>query len=804
MVRVHRACTCSHVQVLCVHVHVFIPCIYGTIMIQYACACINILLFVCPSLDDYLGLLPIYSSSKPSSKRDVVSKIKKNGPWTFSAQTRSHSPVPSIGPRVSESVTDIFTKHRFLSADTITEEHLYLLILAIIEGLTYKCHPKNNSQLSACIQSIGNLALLLEDLLDLWLRVRTDHPLQINGEAAHDSDHLEPPEGFLCTNLLYRIVLRVWLTLAQNTLFSLATPTHNTDLQELLSCPITMVTSDSLNMNKDWLFLGKQSLDVEFSFTFLESMFSCISSLNFFNANSQITAQNFVQLLQVTLSVECEQLLIYLCSKLQSLPRQTALLESVMSSFHLLLCQLTRELITLSDHIQNSQKTAKDRLLQKDSSHTSTVNSYDHERAVKFDELEQRLCKISQSLLIIFDNVPNIQLLSLQLLAQTGLDKVSIINDFLPRVSHSSVWSMPEVLDLYLELLEKAWFKLSPEYTGSNEFWSKVSHYSTPLLQGGHETVTQVNYHLTFLFSHNSNSLKSALTQFILIQCHQKILEDFQKKVYKGGDSSKWENSDIHEMEFEIEEEKLYRQHLKLLQKMASHPSSLIPFLHNPQHLFLLFLFIPIPRFRADALSVFKAVLTTLSTPWEASITHTNKLTDNKIHYHLINSLLRIAYEFKQGNIIKLCHQLSDSGKSTTCLDIRQVDGVHRMIQGFLEFSEISFLLSSTIIQHLQLVADVWEVISVTTETCTQLLHIMNNNQIWDVLQVLAPSLASLLERLQAWRTSDKTNNEEKDSIVNESLLVPLQETSVSLLCHLLAMAMSMCRLKDDPLKVSQ
>ncbi len=776
-----------YVHTIRIHVHTLFTCTYNTLTLF-------IRIYV-SYIDVYLGLLSIYSSSKPSSKKDAVSKTRKNGPWTFSAQTHSHTPIPSIGSRVSEWISDIYTKHQSLIADTVTEEYLYLLVLAIIEGLTYKCHPKNNSQLSACIQSITNLSLLLEDLLDRWINVRTEHPVQINGETMKDS---VSTDGFLCTNLFYRIVLRVWLTLAQNTLLSLTTPTHNGDLQELLSRPITMVTSDSLSMNKDWLFLGKRSLDIEFSFTFLESIFACISLLNFFSSNSVITADNFVKLLLATLSVESEQLLVYLCSKLQSLPRQTDLLESVMSSLHVLICQLTREMITLSDHIQTCQQTSKARLLQKDSSIGSFLNNYDHQRAVKFDELEQRLCKISQSLLTIFDNVPNIQLLSLQLLAQTGLDKVGIINDFLPRVSHSSVWTMPEVLDLYLELLEKAWFQLSPEYSGSTEFWSKVSHYCVPLVNGSRETIMQVNYHLTFLFIHKSNPLKSALTQYILLQSHKKMLDDFQQKVYNG----EWTTRDIHGTEFEIEEEKIYHQHLKLLQKMASHPSSLVPFLRDPQHLFLLFLFIPIPRFRNDTLAVFKAVLTTLSTPWEASIDHANKLTDNKIHYHLVNSLLRIAYEFKRGNIINLCHQLASSGISTSCLDIRHVDGVHRTIQGFLEFSEIISLLSPTIIQHLQLVADVWEVLSVSTETCTQLLHIMNNNQIWDVLQVLAPSLASLLERLQAWKTSEATK-QENDSIIDVAYLVPLQETSVSLLCHLLAMAMSMCRLKDDPLKVS-
>ena len=559
-----------------------------------------------------------------------------------------------------------------------------------------------------------------------------------------------------------------------------------------------MVTRDSLSLNRDWLFLGNKSLDIEFSFTFLESLYASTSVMNFFNLSPHVTADNFLAVLQSVLSLECQELLVYLCSKLQSVPRQSNLYDDVLSSIHLLICQLTRELISVSGHVHSRQQAAKPQLLRKEVGGAvggAFGSDYSSIRSVEFDKSEQTLCKISQSLLTIFDNVPKIQLLALQLLAETGLDKVGIIEDFLPRISHSSVWSMPDVLDLYLELLERAWFQLSPSYTGSTEFWSKVSHYATPLTQGNRGTVMQVNYHLLFLLSHSSNHLKHSLTQHILLRCHRKLMDDFRNKVYTGDED--YEN--VCKVEFEIEEEKYYYQHLKLLQKMAAHPSSLVPFIQDPHLLFSLFLFLPIPRFRPDVLVVFRGVLVTLSTPWEASVPQAHKLTNNQIHYHLVNSLLRIAYEFNPGQVNKLCHQLSSSGMSTSCLDIRQVDKVHRTIQSFLDCSEIPFLLSSSVIHHLELVKDVWEGLAVTVETCSSLLHIMNDNQIWDIIQVLAPSLASLLERLQEWKSSD----EKKESVEEAPLLMCLQETCVSLLCQLLACAMNMCRLKDNPLKVS-
>lgn len=739
-------------------------------------------------VDLYLSILPIYSSSSSTTKRESVLETRKNRPCTFAAQTHSRTLVPALGPQVSERISEMFVQFQSLSSG-ITEEYLYLLIAAVIEGLTHKCRPKNNSQLISCIQTLTNIGSLLEDLLDLWFHVRSATPSQFNGNIP--SVKQEQSMEFLCTNLLYRLILRVWLTLFQNTLTSLTSPALNDELQYLLSRPITMVTSDSLSLNRDWLFIGQRSLDVEFSFTFLESLFASISVTNFYTSSSHVMAEHFLNATQTVFSSECQDLLVYLCSKLQSLPRQSSIFESILSSIHLLLCLLTREMISLSDHIHRWQNAGKSQLLQQQD-HASESTNYSLERSLEFDKLEQRLCKISQSLLTIFDNVPNIQLLSLQLLAQTGLDKVGIINDFLPRVSHSSVWSMPEVLDLYLELLEKAWFQLSSEYTGSTDFWSKVSHYATPLIQGSKNTVTQVIYHLQFLLTHDSCHLKSSLTKHVILKYHSKILEDFQNKVYCDPDWVRYiTNQDI----FEMEEEKVYHQYLKLLQKMAAHPSSLVPFLQNPQHLFLLFLFVPVSKFRSNALEVFKVVLTTLSTPWEASVMFANKLPDSKVHHHLINSLSRIAFEFNAAQVTKLCYQLSSTGMSVGCLDIRHVDRVHKTIQDFLEHSAIPNLLSPAVVYDLQLVTDVWEVLAVTTETCTSLLHILDDNQIWDVIHVLSLSSANLLSRLQS--------SSDDNTTLSEHEVNPLKQTLVALLCHVLAMAMSMSRLKEDSMKVN-
>ena len=710
---------------------------------------------------------------------------------------RSLNFIPAIGPETVEWISDAFLNNQTLSSN-LNDNRLLLLLLGVVEGLSCRSLPKNGSQLSACLQILFNLTDLLEELMVLWLQSRNKSrsPSQSSGQSS----------SYLCITLFSRFLLRVYLILAGNSTSPFLSPSHIADLQMLLPRPITMVTNISMSLSKDWLFKENRILDAEFTFLFLESLYVSFFSINTFVGNPLVPAESFLAALQSSLYDSSQEWLVYICSKLQSMPRNSTHWDLVIDSTHLLLGRMTREMILVSDAIHSCQQAAKSQLLmQHDTAGTRPVN-YSLETSLGFDKLEQRLCKISQSLLSIFDTTPSIQLLALQLLAQTGLDKVGIISDFLPRVSHSSVWSMPEVLDLYLELLEKAWFQLSPDYAGTVEFWSKVHHYVTPLLEGSCQTVLQVMYHLLFLFSHRSLYLKSALTQHVLVKYHQGAVDNFKKKTsIINGATEKgvvWSSSPgkqgLVKVDFEIEEENVFCQYLKLVQKMASHPSSLVLFLDNPKNLYSLFLYLPVARFRLGTLSIFGNILKTLCTPWEASIVHTNKLSGNSTHFHLVNSLLQLAFEFHEGTLVSRCNQLSSGRENVTSFNLRQVDEVHIIVQGLLDCSTVSDLVRSSFVEHLSLITDIWGILAHSTATCDVLISIMNDNHIWDVIQVLAPSLAGLLERLQQWCCQE--NGDMKDET---NLLVNLQETCVSLLCHLLTMAAIMCRTREDPLKVS-
>ena len=694
-----------------------------------------------------------------------------------------------VSPLINNWINKVFKNGKSLSAG-VTEGEVMVLLTSVIEGLACRGPPKNTSQTTSRIQTLSNITSLLEEFLTIWLTVRYGSNGPQDPEDGNDGNR-SWPTGYLLVALLTRLVLRIWSLLVSLSSSSTLSPSHISDLQELLPRPVAIVTKLMMSPTRDWLFKGNDFLNIEFTMLYLECLYVSLSAIEVFSGNSLVPAHSFVSSLEVGVCDNTQQWLIYTCSKLQSLPRSNSIMDTVVCQTHQLLAQITRVFIAISDHIHACQKAAKLHLVMQE----SVRHSVSLDLSMKFNQLEQHLCKISQSLLNIFDTVPGIQLLSLQLLAQTGMDKVGIISDFLPRISHKSVWSMPEILDLHLELLEKAWFQLSSDYPGSPSFWSKLSHYGAPLMEGSPPIALQVTYHLSFLLSHQSFYLKSAITENVLLAYHKKMSKFFKEKVEMhefiqrspGGRRSK----SVGKLKLEIEEESLIRQYLKLLQKMATHPSSLIPFIEDNKNLYSLFLYLSVTQFRAEVLKIFGSTLKTVSTPWEASIPQVSKLSGTKMHQHLINSLLRVAFEFHHGKTLSLCEQLITSGATMGGIGFQKVDEVHIAAQELLEVTDIWKLLEGPVMDHMLLVRDVWGLLATVVSSCDSLIPIFHANYLWDVLQVLSLSLASLLCRVQ-----------EQQGVALPAGYVRLQELCVTLLCHLLTIATVICRNREDPLKV--
>uniref|UniRef100_A0A1X7VEE8 Uncharacterized protein n=2 Tax=Amphimedon queenslandica TaxID=400682 RepID=A0A1X7VEE8_AMPQE len=769
-------------------------------------------------LNLFLSISPSYSHSRRRSQPHPLSPS-----YRITSELKRNS-LPAIGPEATEWIPETLLSNQSLSS-SLDDVKLFLLVLGVIEGLTCSSVPKNNHQISQLIRFLSKLTDFLEEVQLVWIETRNA------GEE-------DIPSSFLASSLFARYLLRVWLILINNTSESLLSPSHTFELRSLLPRPITMATKAPMRLGKGLIFTTNRYLDGELSLLFLESVYTSVVAINALSFSEAppfstpptvlspgsvlLPPDALLNVLNESIFDSSQEWLLYVCSKLQSLPRIMATWDSVVTAAHCLLGRLMRELVCISDLIQagSRQELAahnklEDEEEEEEEKEVPSARSFLREGYV---EMEQRLCKISQSLLVVFESVPSIQLLSLQLLAQTGLDKIGIISDFLPHISHSSVWSMPEVLDLYLELLEKAWLQLSPDSSTTPEFWTKVSNYVTALREGSHQTVLQVMFHLLFLFSsHSSCHLLSSLTQHVILPYHKMILERMRHKLdsnkrreEKGETSEERERREeasegkksrneerVTESCFEIEEEKVIHLYLKLLQKVASHPSSLVPFLEgHKSNLFSLFVFVPLSQFRSETLAIFCNVLRTLSRPWESSIIHSSHLSGNKTHLQLVNALLQIAYEFNARVLLEKCNKLINSGGETDNItkpfDLRKIDQIHVQIQHLLDETNISQLATAPLVSHLQLVSDVWCILVEATSTCDGILVLMNENHIWDVIQVLAPSLASLLERVWIWSGKGEGSN----------VFSKLREVCVSLLCHLLSMATIVCRVRENPSKV--
>lgn len=724
-------------------------------------------------------------------------RTHKNGSLTIQIQ----GPVPRT-PVVSRLALQ-WVSHSLAGgldlSSTVTESQLLVLLLSVVEGLACQNPPRNSSQVSCALNTIDMLRSLLDNLLTCWVQLRT------NAGKSYALPQCES-SSFLCVVLLGRLILRMWLVMVQ---LVVSTSLISTPSDPLLPCPITIVSEGITGMSQgNILNNSNHFLDCELSLLLLESFFVSMAAINLYSTNPHTPAESSLAALHSCMSETIQEKLVDVFSHLKCVPSSDAPWGKILSDMHTLLAQTTRELIKASNHIHSCQLEAKSLLKSPELSLRSVTDSL--ETSAGFDRMEQQLCKMARTQLNIFDSVPTIQLLSLQLLAQTGMDGVSIINDFLPHIVHRNVWSTPELLDLYLELLEKSWFQLPPEYQDSPEFWRMVGNYSVPLMEGGQQTVLQVMYHLLFLLTHPSAHLKQALSHHVILKFHLKMAKLFRENFFASSSGGRSTSVSRNVALLDLEESQVIHQYMKLLQKMASHHSSLQPFLQDSRNLYLVFLFLPSEEFRMEALNFFEVVLRMLCTPWEASMANSEKLSMSSAHLHLVNSLLRVAYEFHEGKVVQRCLKLVDSGPSATQLSLQDVNEVHMTIQMRLENSSINTLLQHSLVEGLALVTDVWGTLTSATASCEALLPIVQSNQIWDIIQVLSPSLASLLERLYQLTKRASTVNGDKEEEVEKlpafdpSVVIKLQETCVSLLCHLLSLSTVLCRINEDPQKVQK
>lgn len=730
----------------------------------------------------------------------------------------------------------------------ISDRVLYLLLLSVLENTAVWSGARGTSQVGSTLHLLQGVTTLFEDVIALWLQAYNksnstmeQDPLPSSARVSgNDGVGWEAPTSSLYNGVVHiaRIVLRLWLILASRLLHSPLSIQQLLEVKCFLFSPIATVSTACYNLQRTGIFRGNDCLDHEFTLIILETLFACLHNINLFAMIPTCPVEDFFQVLRDCLTDGCNEWLTYLCSKLhgisgvemtqpsssestsssessksnttstQEKPKGVSNWAPIMEHSHRLLIHILRELIVTSSHIQSFQKASKsaltgERLLR--------PVIYSLEVATGFDKLTQRLCKMAQLLLDMFRAVPLIQLLSLQLLSETAKDTIGIIGNFLTNISDPSIWSNPEVLDLYLELLESIWFKLSPDYTGSPSWWKKLSNYSTLLLKAKREIVCQAVYHIQCLLSHDSTMLKSQLTKYVILPYHTHLMSQVKKKCYgslsddppplspmRVGKESLVVNPQKGLSE---DERTVIPLFLRLLLKVAANPHSLEPFLVESPQLYSLLLLLPFPQFRRGSLAVVEECIMTLKklTQMQRAQVQTRlpieTLDSESIQRVLLQIFLSIAFTVQADRIPYLCRTVSEGKLPLQTYGIGEVDQVHQMVQNTFENLTLKQLITPSFVSHLAVVADVWNLLAKLASEDDLTFLVLRNNHVWDVVQFFAPLLGSVLSRVQ--------QRMQQDPAELESNVQSLRETVVSLLTHLLTLAHLLCWKKGD-LKVSE
>ena len=805
-------------------------------------------------------------------------------------QSYNHWLRSSIVPRKElKSILEALKEGSGNSPYNISEGALYMLLLSVLESVLFQ---SGTTLIEASLRLLQSITSLFEEVVGLWFqgydqeamkqeltssmedeedgedKERSSTSSRSSSKGATSPPPLSTVRAYQGTMHIARMTLRLWLQLFSQVLHSSPSPSQLSDVKPLLFSPLATVSKACYNLRQVGVFKGNAYLDHEFTLIILETLFSSLYTVNIYSMVPTCSIEDFFGAVRDTLTDDYQEWFTYLCSKLlevggshspsavngatenQSVSENGGSLSpspaksnwpSVLGYSHSLLSYILRELIVISSHIQVDQKASK-LALTSTGAHPQTSDaqsslpyfkpvSYSLEVATGFDKLTQRLSKIAQLLLDMFRTVPLIQLHSLQLLSETETDTVGTIGNFLSIISDPAIRSNSEVFDLYLELLENVWFRLSPDYTGSPSWCNKLSNYSTILLESSREVTCQVIYHLQCLFSHESTVLKSQITKHVIIPFHTHLMTLVKSKCYQkitassstatanvGGsvDGALMTAPSTSAVEGEVEdglnsdEKEIISVFLKLLLKVASNVHSLGTFTSESVNLYRLFLLFPLREFRCASFAVLDECLaalrgmssstSTCSSPTSEASSPTGTDTPSLqasdkgiLRKTIIRILLSLAYSVRKiEKIPKQCLEIAEGTALLPKYGLAEADTVQDLIRTMFECTPLKELLVPMFVDHLAVVADIWELLGRLAMQDDVVALILTKNHIWGVVEVLAPSLCSLLSRVQ------QRMSREKDLGDAEMYVDSLKEHSVSLLSHLLTLAHFICWQKYD------
>ena len=771
-------------------------------------------------------------TSKPitSSYPEKIARDENNSPLTSTPSSSSPSPTscatespatvipPSASRRLLATVvreTEPGSSEREGEAEVLSDETLHLLLLAALEGVATQRGARTAAQLGSTLRLLSGLTSLFEEAVGLWLKLHNQttsdettsvHSGDSGGATSVLVNREVSPSSYQGVVHMARTGLRLWLILSSDVLCSNLSAQQVSEVRSLLSSPVLTISRACYNLRHVGLFCGNECLDQEFTLMILESSLACLHVANLLAGVTTCPGEDVVQVFGECLSDGFHEWFTYLCSKLHALTESGGTTETASSNWdqvtgtsHSLLAGILGELVISADHIRTLQRAAKSALSGETVLRPIT---YTVALARDFDRLTLRMSKLANIVLNCFKQVSSLQLLSLQLLSETASDTVEIIGNFLGSILDPVIRANSEVLDHYLELLENVWFRLSPDYSGSAPLWKKLTNYFTLLRDTSRGVLHQVLYHLQCLFSHDSLTLKSQLTVHVVLPMHTHLISTVREKVYGNQTSSGEKSGHIARADVEWskdletslceEERTLVSLYLKLLLKVASHPSSLQAFISDTSHLYSLFLLLPIPSFCSPTLAVAEQCFKTLQKPSSSSSSSSSSLSgdsessgvpSSETQKTLLKIFLKLGFSMPVDKLMNLCLAIADGKVSLGTFHFNEVDVLHKRLQDIYEAAPLSSLLAAQFLNHMSIICDMWEILARLSPCGGPLvLAVLRDNSVRDFVVSFSPILGTLLARVGQQVEGGALEG-------GDAAVCSLQELAVALLASLVSVA---------------
>lgn len=720
-----------------------------------------------------LSLVPLHILSQiqlPQLPTSLLSSRQQSATKRATSTSPTHVPslcVPSKG--LMEAI-----EGWVLRGVAFSDHSLYLLLLAIVEGssgMGRRCY-QGAIQVTSAHSLLQGLAGLFNDMVSLWLKDSLSKDSKAADTAGRQGNSFYT--GFL---YLARIALRMWLALYARVVCSCPREAHPCEANTQLSSPVVGIYN-MCSKFQEALFVGNVCRDQEFALIVMESFVASMHIIVKYGESSPTHCSHFSSALQMCLSENFHVWFAYLYTKLFGIMEAGSGSGNSWPVVMDYCCELYAELLQIFICVDAQIKTyqVKPKLLEK-----SVVCGTD--TCAQLGKVMQQLHTIAAQLLDLFSVVPSIQFLALSLLSlttQSTKDLSSVIVRFLSSLPNTSVLSNPEVFDNYLELLERLWFKLTPDPSVDPSLWEKLTCYHGILLNVVDTGVkTQLLHHIQSLYNHKSPVIRVMITKHVVAGFYSVLMERVKHRYAQDRSASLATMSGPNFSTDEGEKAGI-ALFLKIMAKACMCQECLKELLKLPAQLCELFLCLSFGDIRHAALAVLEQSTITLA-----------QSSDRQFEV-IIQAILKLAYVMDPAKRHNLClelaearaslHRQSSRGESQV---FRETTEAYINIQQTFEGQPAHAFLNPQFVQHLTIAADVWEILRNMAFRCKNIVGHLNDSSVFDVVLGYSPCVGTLLTQLSP--------------LPMEELKVQLQRSIIPLLSYQVEVVM--CLLGEAQLK---